>query len=100
MKKKGFQRSDRVAEQVRRDLADLIRTELKDPRVGMISLTAALTVMLGADVGSALMAVVFSLDLSWLSPLCIFVGVVLYVARQDGKAGRVGRVLIGLGLMC
>ena len=35
MKKKGFQRSDRVAEQVRRDLADLIRTELKDPRVGM-----------------------------------------------------------------
>ena len=28
MKKKGFQRSDRVAEQVRRDLADLIRREL------------------------------------------------------------------------
>jgi ribosome-binding factor A len=40
MKKSGFQRSDRVAEQVRRDLADLIRSELKDPRVGMISLTA------------------------------------------------------------
>ena len=40
MKKKGFQRSERVAEQVRRDLADLIRSELKDPRVGMISLTA------------------------------------------------------------
>ena len=39
MKKKGFQRSERVAEQVRRDLAELIRTELKDPRVGMISLT-------------------------------------------------------------
>ncbi len=39
MKKRGFQRSERVAEQVRRDLADLIRTELKDPRVGMISLT-------------------------------------------------------------
>ena len=39
MKKKSFQRSDRVAEQIRRDLADLIRTELKDPRVGMISLT-------------------------------------------------------------
>ena len=38
--KKGFQRSDRVAEQVRRDLAALIQNELKDPRVGMISLTA------------------------------------------------------------
>ncbi len=40
MQARGFQRSDRVAEQVRRDLAELIRSELKDPRVGMISLTA------------------------------------------------------------
>ncbi len=37
---RGFQRGDRVAEQIRRDMADLVRTELKDPRVGMISLTA------------------------------------------------------------
>ncbi len=35
----GFSRKDRVNEQVRRELAELIRTELKDPRVGMISLT-------------------------------------------------------------
>lgn len=66
---------------------------------GMVSLTAALAVMLGADVGTSVMAVVFSLDLSWLSPLCIFVGVVLFISRQDTTAGRVGRVLIGLGLM-
>ena len=39
MKKSGFQRSERVAEQVRRDLAELIQSELKDPRIGMISLT-------------------------------------------------------------
>lgn len=63
----------------------------------MISLTSALVIMLGADVGSSLMAVVFSLDLSWLSPLCIFTGVVLFVARQDTTAGRVGRILIGTG---
>src|SRR5579862_7802211 len=37
---KGFARADRVNEQIRRDLADLIRTELKDPRIGMISLTS------------------------------------------------------------
>ncbi|MGB4467018.1 MAG: 30S ribosome-binding factor RbfA [Azovibrio sp.] len=37
---KSFSRSDRVCEQIRRDLADIIRTELKDPRIGMISLTA------------------------------------------------------------
>ncbi len=66
---------------------------------GLVTTGAALAVMLGADVGSALMAVVFSFDLSWLSPLLIFVGVVLFVARQAGTGGRVGRVLIGLGLI-
>ena len=35
----SFSRKDRVAEQIRRELAELIRTELKDPRVGMISIT-------------------------------------------------------------
>ncbi|HEX5392980.1 MAG TPA: 30S ribosome-binding factor RbfA [Rhodocyclaceae bacterium] len=38
--KKGFARSDRVVEQIRRELAELIRLEVKDPRVGMITLTA------------------------------------------------------------
>ena len=36
---KSFSRKDRVSEQIRRELAELIRSELKDPRVGMISLT-------------------------------------------------------------
>ena len=66
---------------------------------GLITLPAALAVMRGADVGTAMMSVLFSVDLSWLSPLLIFVGVVLFVSRQAGTAGRVGRVLIGLGLM-
>ena len=52
--------------------------------------------MLGADVGTSVMAVVFSLDLSWLSPLLIFVGVTVFISRQDSGAGAVGRVLIGL----
>ncbi len=36
----SFARADRVAEQVRRDLAALIQTEVKDPRVKLVSLTA------------------------------------------------------------
>jgi phosphate:Na+ symporter len=66
---------------------------------GLVTTTAALAVMLGADVGTALMTVVFSFDLSWLSPLLIFVGVLLYISRHDTGAGRVGQVLIGLGLI-
>ena len=66
---------------------------------GLVTTGAALAVILGADVGTALMAVVFSFDLSWLSPLLIFVGVLLFISRQDTLAGRIGRVLIGLGLI-
>jgi len=66
---------------------------------GLVTLPAALAVMRGADVGTALISVLFSADLSWLSPMFIFVGVVLFIARADTVAGRVGRVLIGLGLM-
>ena len=66
---------------------------------GLVSTAAARAVMLGADVGSSVMAVVFSFDLSWLSPLLIFVGVVMFTTRQASVAGRIGRVLIGLGLI-
>jgi phosphate:Na+ symporter len=66
---------------------------------GLVATSSALAVMLGADVGTALMAVVFSFDLSWLSPLLIFAGVVMFISRQNTNTGRVGRVLIGLGLI-
>ena len=65
----------------------------------LVTTSAALAVMLGADIGSSLMTVVFSFDLSWLSPLLIFVGVVIYISRQNSGFGAVGRVLIGLGLI-
>ena len=66
---------------------------------GLVPTAAALTVMLGADVGTALMVAVYSFDLSWVSPLLIFIGVVTFISRQNGSAGRVGRILIGLGLI-
>ncbi|MDB5957403.1 Na/Pi cotransporter family protein [Ramlibacter sp.] len=66
---------------------------------GLIGLPSALAVMRGADIGTALISVLFSFDLSWLSPLFILVGVVLFISRQASTPGRIGRVLIGLGLM-
>ena len=35
-----FSRTLRVAEQIQRDLAELIRLEVKDPRVGMATINA------------------------------------------------------------
>ena len=36
---RDYPRSRRIADQVQRELSDIIRLELKDPRVGMITIT-------------------------------------------------------------
>jgi phosphate:Na+ symporter len=66
---------------------------------GLIGTAPALSVMLGADVGTALVTLVLSFDLSWLAPLFIFVGVALFLSLQNTQTGRFGRILIGLGLI-
>lgn len=66
---------------------------------GLMALAPALAIMLGADVGTALMARVLTFDLSWLSPLLIFLGVIFFLSRRQTRAGQLGRVGIGLGLM-
>ena len=66
---------------------------------GLVSTSAALAVMLGADVGSSLMAVVLSVDLSWLSPLLILVGVVMSISRDRSTSALVGKCVLGVGLM-
>jgi len=65
----------------------------------LVALTPALVIVLGADVGTALMARVLTFDLSWLSPLLIFIGVVVFLSRKQSRAGQLGRVGIGLGLV-
>jgi len=66
---------------------------------GLIATAPALAIVLGADVGTSVMAQIFSLDLSWLSPLFILVGVILFLSRRNTNAGRLGRVSIGFGLI-
>jgi len=46
-----FSRNQRMAEQIRRDLSEIIRDELKDPRLGFLSLTE---VRLSRDLSQAL----------------------------------------------
>ncbi|MEM5341887.1 Na/Pi cotransporter family protein [Paraburkholderia azotifigens] len=66
---------------------------------GMLPLACGLAIMLGADVGTALMARVLTLDLSWLSPFLIVFGVPLFLSRKQNRSGQVGRTAIGLGLI-
>ncbi|MEQ1516480.1 MAG: Na/Pi cotransporter family protein [Usitatibacteraceae bacterium] len=65
----------------------------------LMPLAPALAIMLGADVGTSLVAQVFSFDLSWLAPVMIGVGVVLHLSRKGTRIGQIGRVGIGIGLI-
>jgi phosphate:Na+ symporter len=65
----------------------------------LMALAPALAIMLGADVGTSLVVQLFSLNLSWLSPLLIGVGVLFHLSRKATRAGQVGRIAIGLGLI-
>ena len=47
---KEFSRSQRMAEQIRRELSELVREEIKDPRVSWVSFTA---VKVSKDISSA-----------------------------------------------
>lgn len=66
---------------------------------GLMPLTPALAIMLGADVGTSLVVQVFSFDLSWLAPLAIGIGVVMHLSRKGTRIGQIGRVAIGVGLI-
>ncbi len=72
--------------------ASFTAREIINPRM-------AQAVMLGANVGTAIAAVILSFDLHWLSPALILVGVITYSRSKQTRGRGVGRALLGLGLM-
>lgn len=67
---------------------------------GLIATTTGLAVVLGADIGTTIVAQVLTFDLSWLSPVLLIVGYISYSGRDHaGTRRQIGRILIGLGLM-
>ena len=66
---------------------------------GLISLSPALVIMLGADLGTALIARVLTLDISVIQPVFLLTGSFFYLYSKKTLSGRIGFILIGLGLI-
>ncbi len=66
---------------------------------GLVELVPALAVMLGANVGTTLIVQALSLDISFLSPALVLVGVLAFRRGEATRARDIGRVMIGLGVM-
>jgi len=66
---------------------------------GILTTATALAILLGADVGTTLVAQILTFDLSALSPLLIALGVGLFTYSSGGRTRDIGRLLLGIGMM-
>lgn len=66
---------------------------------GFLSTAAGLSVLLGADLGSALVVQFLSFDLKWLVPLLLAVGAWMFLKIDARKVKQTGRILIGIALV-
>lgn len=66
---------------------------------GIINTGPALAVLLGADVGTTLVAQILTFDLSVLSPMLIAVGVAMFTYSDSGRSRDIGRLVLGIGMM-
>ncbi len=66
---------------------------------GLLSFATALTMLLGADLGSALVVQILSLDLTWLMPFLMIAGGWMFLKGTDRGIKQTGRILIGVALI-
>lgn len=67
---------------------------------GVMSTSAGVGVILGADVGTTLVAQLLTLNLSWFAPLLMISGFVFNgLGKGHSKAPHIGTLLIGIGIM-
>lgn len=66
---------------------------------GALTLATGLALMLGADLGSALVVQILSVDLHWLIPVLLLGGGALFFKGKGRGPKQLGRILIGIALI-
>ena len=66
---------------------------------GSIPTLVGLAILLGADLGSAIVAQLLLVRQTFLIPLLLIIGVGLFLRSTNSKSRQIGRVLIGLSLI-
>ncbi len=66
---------------------------------GLVEVSGALILLLGADLGSALIVRILAFDLAWLTPFLLLIGGGMFLKGQTRRARQGGRILIGIALV-
>ncbi len=66
---------------------------------GALTFGVGLAVVLGADLGSALLIQVFSFNLDWLVPVLLAIGGGLFVKAEQRRLRQFGRIILGIAFI-
>lgn len=66
---------------------------------GIVGFSTALTLVLGADFGSAFLVRILTFKLDWLLPVLLLVGAVLFLKSDRRKLKQAGRIALGIGII-
>jgi phosphate:Na+ symporter len=66
---------------------------------GLVEFGTALTLLLGADLGSALVVQVLSFNLAWLTPFLLISGGWMFLKGTRRNVRQTGRILVGIALI-
>ncbi|GAA3657239.1 Na/Pi cotransporter family protein [Asaccharospora irregularis] len=66
---------------------------------GIMSLTQAMGVIMGANIGTTMTAQLVSFDLNGMAPVAIGVGIILYLFGNKPKIKNMAEILIGFGIL-
>ena len=66
---------------------------------GIMSLPRAIGVIMGANIGTTITAQLVSLDVDFLAPVALGIGIVIYMFSNKPKHKNIAEILIGFGIL-
>ncbi len=66
---------------------------------GALPVSTGIALLLGADLGSAIVVRILSFDLGWLIPVCFLAGGVLFLKTRAQTTRETGRMVLGIGFV-
>ena len=66
---------------------------------GIMSLPQAIGVIMGANIGTTITAQLVSLDVNFLAPIALGIGIVIYMFSKKPKYKHIAEILIGFGIL-
>ena len=66
---------------------------------GIMDLAQAVGVIIGANIGTTVTAVLIAIDVSAIAPICIAVGIGLTIFSRKQKQKYIGQIILGFGIL-